>query len=200
MKRAQSAACLVLSSALAGCTAISWRDSAGNEHHVGLVAAREDTIGGTSVLRRYSLGADARLSGEDAGWTLGVHASRAVRPDATRIAPELLAKDVAAFLASPHSPPVVTTWRFLWFTDERPRDVALIETESFGLQIGAARSGRGLFAGYTSVRAVVGAGLEDEVVLLLGTTNGIDDAHLWRLSSPRAPLVEAGVDGEERRE
>jgi len=198
MKRAQTATCLVLSSALAGCTAVSWRDSAGHEHHVGLVAAREDTIGGTSILRRYALGADARLSGEDAGWTLGVHASRAVRPDATRIAPGLLAKDVAAFLESPPSAPVVSTWRFLWYTDERPDDVALIETESFGVQVGAARSGRGFYAGYTSVRAMVGAGLEDDVVLLVGTANGIDDAHLWRLSSPRAPLVEGGVDGEER--
>lgn len=157
-------------------------------------------MGGTSILRRYSLGADARLTGEDAGWTLGVHTSRAVRPATTTIGPDLLAGDVEAFLASPPSSPVVSTWRFLWFTDERPDDVALIETESFGVQVGAAKSGRGLYAGYTAVRAVVGAGLEDDVVLLFGAANGVDDAHLWRLSSPPASRADVGVDGEERRE
>lgn len=177
----------VVLSSVAGCTSISWSDDAGRTHHLGLVACRirEETRGTT--LTHWSLGSALRLSGFEAGYSLGWRESTLVQPDAVEISdPRRLAASVAAFHgAAPDTDAreVPARWGFLYFTENVSGDASLIRSNCIGGDLGTAEFHPGLWLGWSTATQVVGEAATDDHVLVARRTEGDGDQRefvLWK--------------------
>jgi hypothetical protein len=162
-----------------GCTSIQWTDDAGVTRHVGLFAYEIEELPHGRRLRRVALGADLRLSGADAGASLGVAASDLLSPEVRRIAPDDLARDfLAARGEAEEEAPRKVRRGFLWLEEDVTASAAIAESAAVGVRVGAA--GR-LDVGYGAVQELVGAAVEDDVLTYVPPGKTHRGALLWVL-------------------
>ncbi len=150
---------------LHGCTSVSWKDSDGTTHHVGLVACHQTELAHGHRIRRYSLGADLRLNGPDSGYTIGFKTNSLLQPEVIEISdPNRLGDAVLAKLQNPEAPTSESNWKFLYFSEPISSRATLARGSCIGLEVRAGELASGFSVGFHQGWQLVGSALEENVV------------------------------------
>ncbi|MFN0244142.1 MAG: hypothetical protein ACKVWV_14730 [Planctomycetota bacterium] len=177
------AAALCLSSS--ACTSLSWTDSSGDRHHLGLVLVRQTESDSHSVIDRWSLGADLRVDGDEAGWTLGLARRRHVDvPVRTAPADEVCREYVRFIEGCDESPPVETTrWRVLYFHEPCSARAQIEHSWSTGVDVAWGMEPRGLVVPFGSWSRIHPSALGDDAVLAARGCADRVEMRCWKLAS-----------------
>lgn len=198
-------ALLVTLICMAGCTAIQWRDSSGDTHHLGLVAGRLSTGPGGERFERHALGMDVRLNGHAAGFTLGWKKSDSMAPRTIEAhsAREFLDAVIAHLDGSPPDRPTFVSWSFFHVKEGITARKTVLGADAVGADLALTHPDRGLGIGYRGARALVGRALNDHAVQIARSRLNDPEAWdvtLWTLVSPEseksaAIVLQGGENG-----
>jgi len=171
MARRDVFAAVLLGTLCLGCTSIQWRDDNGRDHHLGLVAARvTEHASGEQTLERFALGADLRLSGSHPGYTLGASLTEETAPQLETVGlKESIGERFMEVLSTLSTEEPVTSWRFLWWSEDIGERSAFAESMTIGAGIRTGYANPGLALGYRHTENVVGR-VFDESAACLRTT------------------------------
>jgi len=174
--------------ALSSCTSLSWTDSSGACHHLGLITYEIERRGESARITTTSIGADLRLAGGDLGYSLGWKQVTSYRPMTISVdSPDALADIVAAHLADPSRPaiPASITRGWLYVVEDVTPAATLLDSTVLGVEWRIGPATPGLSAGYANLEHVQGRALDDGIVQVL-TMNPHDsgdwDLRLWELA------------------
>jgi len=175
------------------CTSVRWQGPSGIEHHVGLLAYSVHKLDRGERLCVTTFGLDLRLSGPDAGYTIGFRTSEEDAPDVVPVAdPDALAPLVDAFLAGDRGAGAAPAAEsgFFWLSQNVGMRSAWIDVSSVGVDWRFGPTSPGLSLGYANATQLIGPALDEDVVLVRARDPGDSDREalvLWRLLAPRNP-------------
>jgi hypothetical protein len=179
----------VVSGSLLGCTSIRWQDDDGTTHHLGLVAGRLERSDRGERLERFAVGLDVRLSGEDAGASVGLIHGSPVAPRTIKMSdPNDMLASVAAHLRGEEAPalPRLVEWSFFYFEEPVTSAQTVHLARTLGFEFIAGGPGAGMGLGYRQTSAIVGAALDGRSVQIASQHAGAPetwDLTLWSLEA-----------------
>jgi hypothetical protein len=168
----------------AGCTSVSWTDSSGTRHHLGLLAVRTYTEGSYTLVDRWSVGLDVRTDDEQRGVAVGLSRRRSgqASPRAAPIRTGI--NEYLAFLrAEERTPPAAAvSWRFLYHSEPTSSRAQWLRYETLGLDLADGAVSRGLAIGLSAGAAIDATRLDSRSVLAARRNrDGVVVLRVWRL-------------------
>ncbi len=181
---------------LGACTSVSWSDSSGELHHLGLVVCKTTPLSSGTRLERWVCGLDLRINGPDIGWTLGWKKHNAYAPlikvarlsaglDQDDYLPAAMLEDVLGPLSAETSSTKPQEWQFLYASEKVSTNATYMDAHSLGIDIRVGEVSPGLSIIYHSNQQLIGACLGPHIAHILWTdpdSSSLDHIILWKLT------------------